>query len=93
MEEHKLYFFNTHSYLEDNLDHLIHECIEHSKLGEVKVEKNKLDYKFLNPYFNWLPEKTIKNAFSLTTQHSRIPSSTMRKKNFKSQIPAFNIKH
>ena len=38
--EHELYFFDTDSYLEDNLDYIILECMDHSKLGKIIVKND-----------------------------------------------------
>ena len=66
--------------------------MEHSKSGEIFVEKKEPDYESLKPYFNWLPMNIIKKTFKLTTQYARTPASTMLKKNFKSPFLAFNVK-
>ena len=81
--EYKLYFFDTDSYLESNVDNIILEYMKHLNSGYVEFRKKKLNYKSLKSYFNQLPRNIIKKTFKLAMKHARTPTSTILKKNFK----------
>ena len=104
-QEYELYFFDAETFYEFDTDDIIQECIIHTTTNSYSFQKqvynitinNSIttkrnpDYFFLRPLFSWLPTDIIKRTFFLTTQYSRIPMSTILKKNYKSPSPALNV--
>jgi hypothetical protein len=75
------YFYDTHTHeLDDTKDSPI------TMVPKV-VTKRPPDYAKLRPLFGWLSSDIIEKTFKLTTQYARLPSGTLLKKTFKSQIP------
>ena len=56
-----------------------------------QVKKKNPDFEVLRPLFGWLPVETVKRTWECTTQMATIPISTILKKHYKSQNPAFNV--
>jgi hypothetical protein len=52
---------------------------------------SKPDYGQLRPRLGWLPIDAIKKTFEHTTQLTRMPLSTILKKQYKSPNPALNM--
>jgi hypothetical protein len=48
------------------------------------------DYKWLHPFFDWMPTNVIKCTFEVMTQYACMPMSTVLKKQYKLPNPALN---
>jgi hypothetical protein len=55
------------------------------------VMTSEPDYGQLRPRLGWLPVDAIKKTFECTTQLTRMPMSTILKKQYKSPNPALNV--
>jgi hypothetical protein len=65
-----------------------HETVEAAPKFIMTLEP---DYGQLRPRLGWLPIDTIKKMFERTTQLTRMPMSTILKKQYKSPNPALNV--
>ena len=81
----------------DSIDDMIEDSVYSTYVSEVlsvpaaQVKKKNPDFEVLRPLFGWLPVETVKRTWECTTQMATIPISTILKKHYKSQNPAFNV--
>ena len=91
--EQELFYFDADSYVENDLDNIVQDCVDYVQVNYATMEKKEPNFKVLRPYFNWMPTNIIKKTFQYSTQYARTPMSTILKKNYKSPFPALNVKH
>ena len=65
-------------------------CVTYSSFLH-HVDRAPPDYEQLRKFFGYLPVDIVKNTFEHTTQHARVPISTLLKKRYKSPFPALNV--